>query len=71
MIHSNGPIFSSILTVKMKINIELFLVVKLTSASIEGLLLIAASAIPGGYFCDPNVFLHIKEFELYWGAVFF
>ena len=33
-------------------------------------LLIAASAIPGGYYCAPN-FLQFKEFELYWGAVLF
>ena len=33
--------------------------------------LIAASSIPGGYYSAPNFFLQFKEFELYWGAVFF
>ena len=32
--------------------------------------LIAASSILGGYYSAPN-FLQFKEFELYWGAVFF
>ena len=32
--------------------------------------LIAASSIPGGYYSAPK-FLQFKEFELYWGAVFF
>ena len=31
--------------------------------------LIAASAIPGGYYSAP-IFLQFKEFELYWDAVF-
>ena len=33
-------------------------------------LLIAASAITGGYYSAPN-FLQFKEFELYWRAMFF
>ena len=32
-------------------------------------LLIAALVFSAGYYSDP-IFLQIKEFELYWGAVF-
>ena len=39
--------------------------------SLKYLFLIAASAIPGGSYSAPNFFLQYKEFELYWGAVFF
>ena len=34
-------------------------------------LLIAAPNFSAGYYSAPNFFLHFKEFELYWGAVFF
>ena len=33
-------------------------------------LLIAALIFSAGYYCE-RIFLQFKEFELYWGAVFF
>ena len=42
----------------------------LNSVCYIGDLLIAASSILGGYYSAP-IFLQFKEFELYWGAVFF